>query len=275
MCAQARLKPVLLHVGHGDITGDWAAKLADAKTIGVRWVVLSSFPGDMYTVDGIRLGARQLDEAGQAVRHRAHRRRQVLAGRARRPAGPARHREKQLRNACHAQVPAAAGRGHALSAQDDPHRGAVPEKGVLFPAHESSPNMPRGIWPGRRVVEHCPYRDGHGERDMNDYAKTLERQAVWTPASGARKPEVYLPHPPLPSGGWYRGADTEVPGPGRAQLDERPARMSTRSVVVLTLMFGLFGLLARTFDDGAFAVAGTMAAIAAPALLLRGRRRAI
>ena len=68
MCAEAGLKPVILHVGHGDITGNWAAKLADAKTIGVKWVVLSSFPGSMYTVDGIRLGARQLNEAGQAAR---------------------------------------------------------------------------------------------------------------------------------------------------------------------------------------------------------------
>lgn len=68
MCAQAALKPVILHVGHGDITGNWAAKLADAQTIGVRWVVLSSFPGSMYTVDGIRLGARQLNEAGAAAR---------------------------------------------------------------------------------------------------------------------------------------------------------------------------------------------------------------
>jgi sugar phosphate isomerase/epimerase len=68
LCAQTRLNPVILHVGHGDITGNWAAKLADAKTIGVKWVVLSSFPADMYTVDGIRLGARQLNEAGAAAR---------------------------------------------------------------------------------------------------------------------------------------------------------------------------------------------------------------
>jgi sugar phosphate isomerase/epimerase len=68
MCAEARVKPVILHVGHGDITGNWAAKLADARTIGVQWVVLSSFPNDMYTVEGIRLGARQLNEAGQAAR---------------------------------------------------------------------------------------------------------------------------------------------------------------------------------------------------------------
>ena len=68
MCREARLRPVILHVGHGDIVGDWAAKLADARTIGVRWLVLSSFPGDMYTVEGMRLGARQLNEAGAAAR---------------------------------------------------------------------------------------------------------------------------------------------------------------------------------------------------------------
>ena len=68
MCREARLNPVIMHVSHADITGNWAAKLADAKTIGVKWVVLSSFPGSMYTVDGIRLGVRQLNEAGAAAR---------------------------------------------------------------------------------------------------------------------------------------------------------------------------------------------------------------
>ena len=65
---QTRLNPVILHVGHGDITGDWAGKLADARTIGVKWVVLSSFPEGMYTVEGMRLGAQQLNEAGAAAR---------------------------------------------------------------------------------------------------------------------------------------------------------------------------------------------------------------
>lgn len=67
LCAEAGVKPVILHVGHGDITGDWAARLADAATIGVGWVVLSSFPADMYTVEGMRLGAQQLTEAGAAA----------------------------------------------------------------------------------------------------------------------------------------------------------------------------------------------------------------
>lgn len=68
LCRETRLNPVIMHVAHQDITGNWAAKLADAKTIGVKWVVLSSFPGSMYTVDGIRLGAQQLNEAGAAAR---------------------------------------------------------------------------------------------------------------------------------------------------------------------------------------------------------------
>jgi sugar phosphate isomerase/epimerase len=68
LCRQTRLNPVILHVGYGDITGDWAAKLADAKTIGVQWVVTASFPEDMYTVEGIRLAAQQLNEAGEAAR---------------------------------------------------------------------------------------------------------------------------------------------------------------------------------------------------------------
>ncbi|OLF19011.1 sugar phosphate isomerase/epimerase family protein [Actinophytocola xanthii] len=68
LCREARLKPVILHVGHADLVGNWEAKLADARTIGVRWLVLSSFPGEMYTVEGMRLGARQLTEAGRAAR---------------------------------------------------------------------------------------------------------------------------------------------------------------------------------------------------------------
>jgi sugar phosphate isomerase/epimerase len=68
MCAQTRLNPVIMHVSHADITGNWAAKLADAKTIGVKWVVLSSFPTSMYTVEGMRLGVQQLNEAGAAAR---------------------------------------------------------------------------------------------------------------------------------------------------------------------------------------------------------------
>lgn len=68
MCAEAELKPVILHVGYGDLVNNWENKLADASTIGVKWLVLSSFPGDMYTIEGMRLGARQLTEAGQAAR---------------------------------------------------------------------------------------------------------------------------------------------------------------------------------------------------------------
>jgi sugar phosphate isomerase/epimerase len=68
MCDAAGVRPVILHVGHGDLVGNWPRKLAEAQTIGVRWLVLSSFPGSMHTVDGMRLGARQLNDAGAAAR---------------------------------------------------------------------------------------------------------------------------------------------------------------------------------------------------------------
>jgi hypothetical protein len=49
--------------------------------------------------------------------------------------------------------------------------------------------------------------------------------------------------------------------------------MSTRAALMLTLIFGLIGVLARSLDDGVFAVVVTVAVLAAPTLLLRGRRR--
>lgn len=108
---------------------------------------------------------------------------------------------------------------------------------------------------------------------MNSHGKTLERQAVWTPVSGARKPDAYLPHPPLQSGGWYRGVDVELPGPGRPPVDTSSGA-SARAALMLTLIFGLIAVLARALDDGVFAVVVTVVVLAAPALLLRrGRRR--
>ena len=108
---------------------------------------------------------------------------------------------------------------------------------------------------------------------MENHARTLARQAEWTPRSGASKPVAIPPHPPLQSGGWYRGAVEELPGPGRPPVETSAPRVSVRAAVVLTMLVALVGLLVRTVDDGAFAVLGTMAAVAAPALLLRGRRR--
>ena len=108
---------------------------------------------------------------------------------------------------------------------------------------------------------------------MDSHARTLARQAEWTPRSGASKPAAFPPHPPLQSGGWYRGASTELPGPGRPPVTASP-RMSARGAVVLTVMFGLIGVLARAVDDGMFAAVVTLAALAVPALLLRGRHRA-
>jgi hypothetical protein len=44
---------------------------------------------------------------------------------------------------------------------------------------------------------------------------------------------------------------------------------------MLTLIFGLIGVLARALDDGVFAVVVTIAVLAAPALLLRGARHRV
>ncbi|MBB4904169.1 hypothetical protein [Actinophytocola algeriensis] len=107
---------------------------------------------------------------------------------------------------------------------------------------------------------------------MDNHARTLARQAEWTPQSGASRPVAFPPHPPLQSGGWYRGADVELPGPGRPPVGASSG-MSARAALMLTLIFGLIGVLARSLDDGAFAVVVTVAVLAAPALLLRGRRR--
>lgn len=64
----------------------------------------------------------------------------------------------------------------------------------------------------------------------------------------------------------------ELPGPGRPPVGASSG-MSARAALMLTLIFGLIGVLARSLDDGAFAVVVTVAVLAAPALLLRGRRR--
>jgi sugar phosphate isomerase/epimerase len=68
LCAAAGLDPVVLHVRHDELTGDLAATLDAARTIGVRWLALSMFPRAMYTAAGMRLGARQLNDAGAVAR---------------------------------------------------------------------------------------------------------------------------------------------------------------------------------------------------------------
>ena len=108
---------------------------------------------------------------------------------------------------------------------------------------------------------------------MDSHARTLARQAEWTPQSGASMPAAFPPHPPLQSGGWYRGVDVELPGPGRPPVGASSGA-SARAALMLTLIFGLIGVLARALDDGVFAVVVTVVVLAAPALLLRrGRRR--
>lgn len=73
---------------------------------------------------------------------------------------------------------------------------------------------------------------------MNSHASTPTHQTDWTPRSGASTPAVVPPHPPLQSGGWYRGAVAESPGPGRP-----PVTTSTRPALVLTVLFALFWLV--------------------------------
>lgn len=107
---------------------------------------------------------------------------------------------------------------------------------------------------------------------MDNHARTLARQAEWTPRSGASKPAVFPPHPPLQSGGWYRGGEVELPGPGRPPVGAASG-MSARAALMLTLIFGLLGVLARSLGDGVVAVVVTLVVLAAPVLILRGRRR--
>jgi hypothetical protein len=58
--------------------------------------------------------------------------------------------------------------------------------------------------------------------------------------SGGVVPDAIPPHPPLLSGGWYRGF-MEVLGPGRYPLD-RPAERSVGAAMALSLVGGPLGV---------------------------------
>ncbi len=77
-------------------------------------------------------------------------------------------------------------------------------------------------------------RKYRGERAMESHTKT--------PRSHASTPLAYPPHPPLQSGGWYRGTMIELPGPGRPPLVAPPVRKSARLAILLTVLFGPLGL---------------------------------
>ncbi|MGB3444588.1 MAG: hypothetical protein WBA97_38095 [Actinophytocola sp.] len=128
---------------------------------------------------------------------------------------------------------------------------------------------------------------------MNSHANTLARQADWTPASQASKPDVVPPHPPLQSGGWYRGTVIEMPGPGRPPVLVAQEKV-TWVAVVLAVLFGPLGLCYASAKGGLLATVLTVAVLGyaeagflplvllwplavavAPALLALGRRSSI
>ncbi|MGH3759003.1 hypothetical protein [Actinophytocola sp.] len=79
--------------------------------------------------------------------------------------------------------------------------------------------------------------------------------AEWT-RSSAMVPVAIPPHPPLLSGGWYRGHAAEAPGPGRVP----PAEPATRSVglaFVLSVLFGPVGMCYVSTNAGLVATALT------------------
>jgi len=77
---------------------------------------------------------------------------------------------------------------------------------------------------------------------MKNHTRTLARQAEWTPRSNASKPVAFPPHPPLQSGGWYRGSVVELPGPGRPPV-VTSEKTGARSALVVAAVFGVLALL--------------------------------
>lgn len=78
-----------------------------------------------------------------------------------------------------------------------------------------------------------------------------------TPKSLASTPAVYPPHPPLMSGGWYRGlADQEAIGPGRFPVPPTD-RKSLRTALFLATLGGPLGLCYRSVAAGLLATALT------------------
>lgn len=84
------------------------------------------------------------------------------------------------------------------------------------------------------------------------------RIADWAPASHATKPDVFPPHPPLQSGGWYHGTTAEVPGPGRPPVVP-PTTKSAGLAVLLTVLFGPLGLAYLSANIGLVATVLTVA----------------
>ena len=82
-----------------------------------------------------------------------------------------------------------------------------------------------------------------------------------TPRSYVTTPPAFPPHPPLQSGGWYRGSLAELPGPGRPPVVVPPARKSTGVAVLLTVLFGPLGLCYLSGTGGLVATVVVVAAL--------------
>ena len=82
--------------------------------------------------------------------------------------------------------------------------------------------------------------------------------------STAETPAAFPPHPPLQSGGWYRGSPSEAPGPGRYPLAE-PAPKSVGLALVLSVLLGPVGLCYVSANVGLVATA-----LSAATLLIAG-----
>jgi hypothetical protein len=81
--------------------------------------------------------------------------------------------------------------------------------------------------------------------------------ANWAPRSHASTPTAFPPHPPLQSGGWYRGSTVEAPGPGRPPVVP-PAKKSAGLAVVLSVLFGPLGLCYLSTTGGLVATVFTV-----------------
>lgn len=82
-----------------------------------------------------------------------------------------------------------------------------------------------------------------------------------TPPSHASTPLAYPPHPPLQSGGWYRGTMIELPGPGRPPLVAPHPRKSAGLAILLTVLFGPLGLCYLSVTGGLVATVVVLAVL--------------
>ncbi|MBB5789777.1 sugar phosphate isomerase/epimerase family protein [Jiangella mangrovi] len=67
MLDDAGLDAVLEHVGYDRLTNNLEGACEDVLTLGGHWVVTSSLPGSLYTLDGIRQAAANFNRAGEVA----------------------------------------------------------------------------------------------------------------------------------------------------------------------------------------------------------------